>query len=137
MSVLSAGYLGGLKPSAEDPLTPHLVRARSSALNSLTGTESRSWIVRSVLPPSLRAMMATDVEALAKETAKEEYGAAVQGKREGEAVLMDWRSADNAAGNMGLLYVVLALILVNGRSMSDGECSAEWGGYTSYRSSDG
>lgn len=45
------------------------------------------------------------------------------GDFDNEGVMVDWKRSGSELGNMGLLYLVLSLILLNGRSMSDGESS--------------
>lgn len=38
-----------------------------------------------------------------------------------EGVMLDWKRANSEVGSMGLLFFVLSLILLNGRSITDGE----------------
>lgn len=47
--------------------------------------------------------------------------------RDEEGVLIDWKRQDGQLGGMGLLNVVLSLILVSGRSVSDSEYSLRTG----------
>lgn len=54
--------------------------------------------------------------------AAEVDGAEDDGTRAGDGdVMLDWKKADGQLASMGLLYVVLSLILLSGRSVADGE----------------
>lgn len=41
-------------------------------------------------------------------------------KRDSDGVLLDWKCASSELGSMGLTYLILSVILLNGRVLADG-----------------
>lgn len=81
---------------------------------------SKSYILRSTLHASLlEAAALTDKELLDQEGVEADDEDELEPPSSYGSIL-SWSSADNLGG-MGLLYVILSLILVNGRSLNDRE----------------
>lgn len=82
---------------------------------------ARQWMVRSVLPAELRFNMAEGTTRLASTSADIDGAEALKGIRHGDStgVMLDWRRADGQSGSIGLLFVVLGIVMVNGRECKD------------------
>lgn len=89
------------------------------------GGPSTTWQLVSALPPRVTKMLASADEELTNAYAESDCNntsSSSQRRRpranEPKSAL-DWTSADKQGGEMGLLYFILAIILVNGRTISD------------------
>ena len=100
-----------------------LASADCSTAAAPTGT--KTWILRSVLSSGLIQLAATpDAEILQIE--QEDAGADEQHAKDDDdenaptltGAILAWQSGDSL-GTVGLLYVILSLILVNGRALGD------------------
>ncbi|KAJ1026884.1 hypothetical protein NDA16_002179 [Ustilago loliicola] len=99
---------------------------RELSPTSETGPSSNQWVLRSNLFPELwKSLSNIDEEltnAYAESIAPPSSASSAQRRpstsREPKAAL-DWKSADHQDGEMGLLYIILALILVNGRTITE------------------
>lgn len=63
--------------------------------------------------------MASQDESLSREILQAR-NRGLTGLQDPAGIALDWRRAGSELGSMGLLYLVLSLILVNGRSLPDG-----------------
>lgn len=120
-----------------------VIRAASSSANGLRartqppeddstaadgGLGSNIWTLRSAMPSNhIRDLVSQDNE-LSDDYARSGLAAASSSStqrgrpsaREAKAAI-DWSLADHQDGEMGLLYIILALILVNGRTITEGK----------------
>lgn len=103
---------------------------------------SNIWTLQSALPAQVnKALVKADDEltkiyAQANPTNASTPSSTRRRQAESESKsVIDWKAADRQDGEMGLLYIILALILVNGRTITDGEyryrsdipsCQAGW-----------
>lgn len=90
----------------------------------VTGVAKSAWIVVSILPPRLLARMTRPNPNLHEVFAS----ASVPSSRsehdpihDEAGVLLDWKRSSSELGSMGLTFLLLALILLNQRALSDGE----------------
>lgn len=90
---------------------------------SATTASSKQYILRSTLHPTLieaASVWDADIEAAEREDIKNLY--AKEGDRRPEGTLIAWKHAGSEQlGATGVLHVILALILVNGRVLTDSE----------------
>ncbi|PWN20778.1 MAGE-domain-containing protein [Microstroma glucosiphilum] len=87
------------------------------------GPSSNSWVVRSILPPIVIKAMAEPNAAVAAAS----FTSADDSSGSGAAstgALLDWQKADGQLGSLGLTFLILSLILLNGRSLSDDQFRA-------------
>lgn len=91
------------------------------------GPSSNIWVLRSALPKRLiEKLVSADEDltrAFASPNRSNSSSSSPQRRRQQTMETksaLDWNSADHQDGELGLLYIVLALILVNGRTISDG-----------------
>lgn len=85
-------------------------------------TKSRMFIIRSLLPANILAQMAIPNSTLAAPV--NDVNERVDGEAfDSDGVMLDWKRANSELGSIGLLFFILSLILLNGRSISDGECT--------------
>ncbi|PWN30402.1 MAGE-domain-containing protein [Jaminaea rosea] len=100
---------------------------------------SKSWVLRSILPaPVISSMAAQDAElaaAMADDGLNDDdedenpagpssRTAASSRAPRGGGTLLDWNKADGQLGSMGLTFLILSLILLNGRSLPDDQFRA-------------
>ncbi|KAI0791274.1 MAGE family-domain-containing protein [Abortiporus biennis] len=92
-------------------------------------TGTKTFILRSVLDPFLIEQATIPDKDILKSEQEEGFGFGDEDDEDSQAAsratgsLFAWQSSDQV-GNIGILYVILALILVNGRSMTDADlCS--------------
>lgn len=84
------------------------------------GTKSGTYILRSLLPSKIIAKMAVPNTGLS--VAINDVSEAVDGEAfDSEGVMVDWKRSRSELGSMGLLFFILSLILLNGRSLPEGE----------------
>lgn len=82
--------------------------------------KSRTYILRSVLPAKAIAAMATPSATLSAPV--NNVNDTVDGQAfDSEGVMLDWKRSSSELGSLGLLFFVLSMILINGRSISDGK----------------
>lgn len=93
------------------PLTSHSPSAAGSNI----------WVLKSILPTRLIQRYSKPVEDLANSLQQPEEAHITATGADSSGIVLDWAKSGMQQGAMGLLYVVLALILLNGRSMKDGE----------------
>lgn len=86
-----------------------------------TATSSKTYILRSILPAPLIEAMASPNAELAAVLSGSAADADRVGDRDATGVALDWQQAGAELGSMGLLFLILSLILVNGRALADGE----------------
>lgn len=106
---------------------------------ALTAAVSKSWVLRSILPaPVISSMAAQDAElaaAMADDGLNDDdedenragpssRTAASSRAPRGGGTLLDWNKADGQLGSMGLTFLLLSLILLNGRSLPDDQFRA-------------
>ncbi|KAK0201168.1 MAGE-domain-containing protein, partial [Desarmillaria ectypa] len=84
---------------------------------------SKSYILRSVLDPAIIEHAAQVDEKILEEEALEEDDDDDERGTRSYGSLISWSHTDQI-GSLGILYIVLALILVNGRVLSDTELRA-------------
>jgi hypothetical protein len=80
--------------------------------------------VVSILPPLLLARITRpnpNLKDVFAGTAAPSTRSEVHAVHDEAGVLLDWKRASSELGSMGLTYLLLALILLNKRSISDGE----------------
>lgn len=80
--------------------------------------------MRSLLPPVLISTFSTPSGSLNSVMNPDGDLTDVNGvdlMKDSEGVLVDWKRSDGQLGGMGLLNVVLSLIMVSGRSISNSE----------------
>ena len=117
----AASSANGLRPRGQQPAEG------SSAADGGPGTNQ--WVLRSALSPALiKELVSADdklseayVEASSSSTSSSSSQRRRRVATEAKAAV-DWSRADHQDGEMGLLYIILALILVNGRAITDGMC---------------
>ncbi|CDS01809.1 uncharacterized protein SPSC_06480 [Sporisorium scitamineum] len=115
----AASSANGLRPRRQQAAAED-----SSAAHGGPGTNI--WVLRSALSPALiKELVETDQElgrAYEQASSASSSSSSAQRRRQaaGESkAAVDWKRADHQDGEMGLLYVILALILVNGRTITD------------------
>lgn len=99
---------------------------RQNSPTSEAGPSSNQWVLRSSLFPQVLEKLAqideeltnAYAEAIAPCSSASSAQRRPSSAKEPKAAL-DWKSADHQDGEMGLLYIILALILVNGRAISE------------------
>ncbi|UZJ52226.1 hypothetical protein CBS101457_001546 [Exobasidium rhododendri] len=82
------------------------------------GTLSKTYIIRSLLPAKLIAKMAapnSSLQAIVSDDKETVNGKAFDAK----GVMLDWHRSGSELGSMGLLFFILSIILLNGRSIPD------------------
>lgn len=115
----AATSANGLRPRGQQ-------RGESPETSANGEIGSNIWVLESALFPQMtRKLASADQElsqAFAQATTSHVPSSSADRRRrtadESKSAL-DWKSADHQSGEMGLLYIVLALILVNGRSITD------------------
>ncbi|PWN42682.1 MAGE-domain-containing protein [Ceraceosorus guamensis] len=95
----------------------HIEEEEETAKNIPSG----SYVLRSILPPTLLNALQTPDAGLAAATASTD--AVQHGDPTGVAI--DWKRAEGQQAPMGLLYLILSLILLGGRALSDGDFRAQ------------
>nr|CDI53832.1 conserved hypothetical protein [Melanopsichium pennsylvanicum 4] len=105
---------------------------RNDSAGPPDGQATNIWVVRSALPLSIiTGLVCADEElshAYALSSTSNTSSSTSQRRRQPAKELrlaLDWKSADRQDGEMGLLYIILALILVNGRIITDGKQHVE------------
>lgn len=95
-------------------------------MHTAAPTGTKTWILRSVLDPRLISAAVTPddaIKAVEQQPDSDEDDdpddSAVKSANTGAIVA--WQNADQLSA-IGILYVVLALVLVHGRAISDGAC---------------
>ncbi|SPO36036.1 uncharacterized protein PSFLO_01507 [Pseudozyma flocculosa] len=83
---------------------------------------TKSWALRSVLPLQLIGRLSARNDDLARALHAGGEDSAVTADETGTA--LDWKKADLQLGSIGLLYVILSLILLNGRAISQAQLLA-------------
>lgn len=114
-----------------------VLRAAASSANGLRSREKQPdescatdgglgtniWILQSAFSPDLIKELVSVDDELTKAYASTSEPTWTSDRRRQAASLaksaVDWKRADRQDGEMGLLYVILALILVNGRTITD------------------
>lgn len=81
-------------------------------------TGNRSYVLCSILPQTVIEAMTQPANEGVKNAAQVAEGPS---EYKGEGPMLDWSKADGQLGSMGLTYLILSLILLNGRSLPDGE----------------
>lgn len=94
------------------------------ALTPFTASAGKSYIVRSVLPHELISQMTTPDASLAA-AVKDEAGSTGGLQADSSGTMLDWKRSTSELANTGLLFVILSLILLNGRTIADGESYVE------------
>ncbi|SPO23683.1 uncharacterized protein UTRI_03789_B [Ustilago trichophora] len=113
----AASSANGLRPRGQQ---------REDSSNADGGPGTNMWILRSALPNhAIQALVTADEELTRIYTQASTTNASNssnqrrrQSAKETKAAI-DWKSADHQDGEMGLLYIILALILVNGRTITE------------------
>lgn len=80
----------------------------------IAGSSNRAYVLRSILPQTV-------IEAMTQADELQSYAPASQGPSTEKGPMLDWRTADGQLGSMGLTYLILSFILLNGRVLADGE----------------
>lgn len=83
---------------------------------------AKAWVLRSVLPPSLRQEMMIASRRIAREVGPNSDENRVLSQvrpADTTGMMVDWQRADAQLGSMGLLYLVLGIILLSGRELPD------------------
>ncbi|KAN0065774.1 hypothetical protein ACQY0O_000904 [Thecaphora frezii] len=83
---------------------------------------TKSWMLRSALPSRLIRKLALGDNQLSDALNEGDEMTAVGADEEG--TVLDWKKADRQLGSFGLLYVILSLILLNGRVIGQGQLLA-------------
>ncbi|KAJ1026544.1 hypothetical protein NDA13_003922 [Ustilago tritici] len=106
-------------------LRPRNQQRETSPLSE-TGPSSNQWVLRSNLYPQVLEKLGEIDEQLTNayvEAMAPSSSASSSQRRPITAcqpkAALDWKSADHQDGEMGLLYIILALILVNGRAITE------------------
>lgn len=114
--------------SSANGLRPRGQRAESAEPAGDGSLGSNIWVLRSALPSSINKALVSVDQGLSKafaQSTSSEPSTSTPSRRRSAAnnakAALDWSSADHQTGEMGLLYIILALILVNGRTISEGE----------------
>ncbi|SPO24520.1 uncharacterized protein UTRI_03789 [Ustilago trichophora] len=113
----AASSANGLRPRGNQ-------REDSSSADG--GPATNIWILRSALPDHvIKALVTADeeltriyIQASTTNASTSSNQRRRQSAKEIKAAI-DWKSADHQDGEMGLLYIILALILVNGRTITE------------------
>lgn len=116
----AASSANGLRPRGQQPVED------TSAADGGPGTNQ--WVLRSALSPTLiKELVSADEKlsnAYAEASSSSSSSSSTQRRRRAASetkAAVDWNRADHQDGEMGLLYIILALILVNGRTITDGK----------------
>ncbi|GAK65753.1 MAGE-domain-containing protein [Moesziomyces antarcticus] len=112
--------------SSANGLRPRGQRAESAEPAGDGSLGSNIWVLRSALPSSINKALVSVDQGLSKafaQSTSSEPSTSTPSRRRSAAnnakAALDWSSADHQTGEMGLLYIILALILVNGRTISE------------------
>lgn len=90
-----------------------------------TGTAGKMWIVRSIMPQVVIEAMTQANADIAAETPDVNDAAGPSSQQaESDGRMLNWERSDGQVGSMGLTFLMLSLILLNGRSLPDGETSS-------------
>jgi hypothetical protein len=97
--------------------------AATDSIHLPDSAKSRTYILRSVLPAKAIAAMATPSATLSAPV--NNVNDNVDGQAfDSEGVMLDWKRSSSELGSMGLLFFILSLVLISGRSITDGESFA-------------
>ncbi|SJX63228.1 uncharacterized protein SRS1_14052 [Sporisorium reilianum f. sp. reilianum] len=115
----AASSANGLRPRGQQAAAED-----SSAADGGPGTNI--WVLRSALSPALiRELVEADQDlsnAYDQTNSASSSSSSAHRRRQATSeskAAVDWNRADHQDGEMGLLYIILALILVNGRTITD------------------
>lgn len=96
------------------------LRSRNKEREASPGQEGRTnsniWVLRSALPPKVTKALVNVSNSLALDESSRSTANSRQ--QTGESAI-SWSKANQQGGEMGLLYIILGLILVNGRTVTD------------------
>ncbi|CAO1617799.1 unnamed protein product [Parajaminaea phylloscopi] len=85
--------------------------------SAATSTGSRTYVLRSILPqPVIEAMTQSHAASFGSNASQSRADAS---EYQGNGPMLDWTKADGQLGSMGLTYLILSFILLNGRSLPD------------------
>jgi hypothetical protein len=93
------------------------------AFFTVAASGSKTYILRSTLDPKIiQYATLTDEQILEKEMAVEDEGDSDEEYDSGRSLgsIINWSKSDQL-GSIGILYVILALILVNGRVINNSQ----------------
>lgn len=92
-------------------------RDASPDLHEEGRTNTNVWVLRSALPPKVtKALVKASNDLASTDDNKPQRNSRRQAVSESA---INWSSANHQGGEMGLLYIILGLILVNGRTVTD------------------
>lgn len=105
----------------------------NKAANKPKKESAKAFALRSTLPEEIlaAAVLGFDAEEPATETRLDEDAKAALGDgssaemqdwKRGDDAVFDWKTGPDQRTVMGVLYIILALILVNERVLTDGTC---------------
>lgn len=91
-------------------------RDTSPELHDEGRTNTNIWVLRSALPPKITKALVH----VSNDLVSTDDGSATRNRRrqDGNSAI-NWSTANHQGGEMGLLYIILGIILVNGRTVTD------------------
>lgn len=85
---------------------------------------AKAWVLRSILPSVMITALAEPnaqiAAAFEHEDRDDEHQHRASPSSEPSGMIMDWNRADGQLGSMGLTFLILGFILLNGRGLSNG-----------------